>query len=245
MPNRYIREDAIESEPVNDLTWQGEVFWRRLLNRVDDFGRFSAHPELLRASLFPLQLVKVSAQDIDRLLVECEEKGLLYTYTVGAKRLLVMNKWEQGRAKESKYPEPPEYICQRMQTYVYKRGHMSPTPTPTPIPTHTPIPAPPPTPREGACARPVNIEEVVGVGAVCGISEQDCRNWHTDMEACGWAKVDGTPFGNWKRELTIHRDRVRERQARQNGTSKPPTGERKEIQEKIQIRKAVFDGNGG
>lgn len=102
-----------------------------------------------------------------------------------------------------------------------------------------------PAPREGACARPANVEEVIALGAVCGVSEQDCRDWHRDMEACGWAKVDGTPFGNWKRELTIHRDRLRERQARQSGTAKPPTGERKEIAETIHIRKAVIGGNHG
>ena len=59
MPNRYIREAAIESEGVNALSWQGEVFFRRLLNRVDDFGRFTASLALLRANIFPLQLDKV------------------------------------------------------------------------------------------------------------------------------------------------------------------------------------------
>lgn len=270
MPNRYIREDAIESEAVNGLSWQAEVFWRRLLNRVDDFGRFSAHRELLRASVFPLQLDKVSSPDVGKLLLECEQAGLVRTWkTANGKEFLALTKWERGRATTSKYPDPPPDIQESLESKEYlgtgvhmgakmgglgtvgdSRGQLSPdrgqprstpTPTPTPIPTHTPTP--PPTPREGASARPANVEEVIGVGAVCGVSEQDCRDWHRDMEACGWAKVDGTPFGNWKRELTIHRDRLRERQARQSGTAKPPTGERKEIQEKIQIRKVVLSGN--
>lgn len=124
MPNRYIREDAIESEPVNALCWHAEVFWRRLLNRVDDFGRYTAHPALLRSSLFPMQIAKVSEEDVARLLAECEEKGLVFTYAVGGKRYLVMNKWEQGRAKESKHPAPPEDICKHMQTYVYTPKHV-------------------------------------------------------------------------------------------------------------------------
>ena len=125
MPNRYIRESAIESEPVNALSWQGEVFYRRLLNRADDFGRFTANPALLRASLFPLQLDKVSDKDVSRLLAEAEERGLLATYIVEGKRFLLIAKWEQGRAKESRYPQPPDDVCKRLQTYVYARKHVS------------------------------------------------------------------------------------------------------------------------
>lgn len=59
--------------------------------------------------------------------------------------------------------------------------------------------------------RPASAEEVVTCGALLGVSPEDCRAWWSDMEATGWAKVDGTPFGNWRRELSIHRDRMRER----------------------------------
>jgi hypothetical protein len=134
MPNRYIRESAIESEAVNSLGWQAEVFYRRLLNKVDDFGRYSASPSLLRAALFPLQLDKLREAVIVNLLIECKAAGLVFTYENGGKQFLVVNKWEQGRAKESKYPEPDANICEQMKTYVYGRSQMLPTPTPTPIP---------------------------------------------------------------------------------------------------------------
>ena len=123
MPNRYVREDAIESERVNALSWQAEVFFRRLINRVDDFGRFTASVPLLRASIFPLQLAKVSDKDVAKLVKECEQCGLLATYDADGKRFLALAKWEQGRAKGSKYPPPPADISERLQTYVYKRGH--------------------------------------------------------------------------------------------------------------------------
>lgn len=123
MPNRYIREGIIESESVNALSWHAEVFYRRLMNRVDDFGRFTAHPSLLLASIFPLQLGKVSDRDINRLLDECESVGLVFRYEDGAKRFLVLNKWEKGRASTSQYPEPPEEIRKRMQTFVYSCKH--------------------------------------------------------------------------------------------------------------------------
>ncbi len=123
MPNRYIRESAIESEAVNAVTWQAEIFWRRLLNRVDDFGRFTGNPSLLRALIFPLQLDRVRDADIPRLLTECEKAGLLFVYSVAGKQCLVLNKWENGRAKSSQYPPPPEDICSRMKTFVYERKH--------------------------------------------------------------------------------------------------------------------------
>ena len=116
MPNRYIREAAIKSKAVNTLSWQGEVFWRRLLNVVDDFGRYTADPDVLRADVFPRQLDKVREADISRLLAECEKAGLLFRFEANAKWYLVINQWEQGRAKKSKYPTPPDNICKHLQT---------------------------------------------------------------------------------------------------------------------------------
>lgn len=140
MPNRYIRASAIESESINALNWRAEVFYRRLLNRADDFGRYTASPQLLRASLFPLQLDRITDADIVDLLTECESVGLIFRYDASGKPLLVINKWEQGRAKASEYAPPPKDICERMFTYVYTSKGMHPTPTPTPTPTQIPIP---------------------------------------------------------------------------------------------------------
>jgi len=135
MPNRYVREAAIKSKAVNSLSWHGEVFWRRLLNLVDDFGRYYADPELLRADVFPRQLDRVRDSDIPRLLAECEKAGLLFCFEADGKPFLVMNQWEKGRALNSNYPKPPPDICERMKTSVYICKQMLPTPTPTPTPT--------------------------------------------------------------------------------------------------------------
>jgi hypothetical protein len=125
VPNRYVRESAIESETVDRLSWAGEVFWRRLLNRVDDFGRYTANRELLRAALFPLRLNKVSAADVGKMLLECEQSGLVSTWKgEDGKEYLVMHKWEKGRAHSSRYPEPPPSVSIRLQTSVYRCEHM-------------------------------------------------------------------------------------------------------------------------
>ena len=47
-----------------------------------------------------------------------------------------------------------------------------------------------------------------------GLSDEDARAWFRDCEACGWARGDGSPFANWRREMVIHRDKLAERRAR-------------------------------
>jgi len=125
MPNRYIRESAIESEAISSLSWEAEVFLRRLFNRVDDYGRISASTQILRASLFPLQLDRVSEKKVEGLLVDLEKAGLIGIYQVDSKKFLQVAKWEQGRAKASRYPAPPADICKHLQTYVYGCEQMS------------------------------------------------------------------------------------------------------------------------
>jgi hypothetical protein len=140
MPNRYIREAAIRSRGVNQLSWQAEVFWRRLLNVVDDFGRHHADPELLRADVFPRQLEKVRVADIERLIAECEKAVLLFRYEADSKPFLVLNQWETGRAKKSRWPDPPANIGLHLQTHSYEGIPMSPSPSPSPSQTPTPPP---------------------------------------------------------------------------------------------------------
>lgn len=109
MPNRVLREGIISSELVNRLTWGAEVFYRRLHSVVDDFGRFSAHPSLLRAALYPLKLNDVSDADVGKWLTECVTGGLVSVYEVENKRFLVVLKFDQRvRAEKSKYPPPPD-----------------------------------------------------------------------------------------------------------------------------------------
>ena len=58
MPNRVIREGILTSERIEMLGWAEEVFYRRLMSVVDDFGRYYARPALLRAACYPLLLTK-------------------------------------------------------------------------------------------------------------------------------------------------------------------------------------------
>jgi hypothetical protein len=108
MPNRIIREGILTSEAVNSLSCAAEVFYRRLLNVVDDFGRYHANPSLLRAACYPLLLHKVGDPDIVKWTAEAREAGLVRLFTVDGRRYLHITKFDQRvRAEKSKFPPPP------------------------------------------------------------------------------------------------------------------------------------------
>lgn len=110
MPNRIIREGILTSERVNSLSERAEVFYRRLMSVVDDFGRFTANPTLLRASCYPLKLDSVKEDSIKKHLAEAEDAGLIVLYTVAGKAYLELQDFrQQVRAKESKFPPPDKH----------------------------------------------------------------------------------------------------------------------------------------
>lgn len=111
MPSRIIREGILTSERVDALSLNAEVFYRRVMSVVDDYGRFSANPALLRASCYPLRLDIVKEDAIKEMLAECVVAGLIVVYKVGAKSFLEMIDFKQQvRAKDSKYPSPDEQV---------------------------------------------------------------------------------------------------------------------------------------
>ncbi|MDZ4344453.1 MAG: hypothetical protein U1E51_18685 [Candidatus Binatia bacterium] len=100
-----MREGIITSESVNSLSWPEEVFYRRLLSVVDDYGRYHGNPSLLRAACYPLQIDKVGNQDIAKWLTACVRVGLVRAYTVDGKPYIEVVKFgQQIRTNKSKFP---------------------------------------------------------------------------------------------------------------------------------------------
>lgn len=58
-------------------------------------------------------------------------------------------------------------------------------------------------------SRPRDLDEVLAKAAMIGMPEDKARAWYADMEAAGWTNGRGELFGNWVREMTWQRDRVR------------------------------------
>lgn len=107
MPNRILRDGILTSEKVNALSWEEEVFYRRLMSVVDDYGRFYSLPKLLRSNCYPLHIDDVSDSDVEKWLAACIQSGLISTYigTDGKQYIQLYNFGQQQRAK-SKFPEP-------------------------------------------------------------------------------------------------------------------------------------------
>lgn len=107
MPNRILREGILTSPRIARLGWAEEVFYRRLMSVVDDFGRYYADPGLLRAACYPRQLSKVSDPDIGKWLHSCAGAGLVRVYEASdsERYLQLLDFRQQTRAKKSKFPQ--------------------------------------------------------------------------------------------------------------------------------------------
>lgn len=123
MPNRIIREGILSSITVNELSEAGEIFYRRLMSIVDDFGRAEADLDMMRLQLFPRQLDRWPVERIREALIECTRTSdpLVSIYTVDSKNYLQIHKFGSPRAKKSKCPDPPLSEHSRMQTHADAR----------------------------------------------------------------------------------------------------------------------------
>ena len=109
MPERILRPEILTSERINQLDWEQEVFYRRLMSVVDDYGRFDARPSILRAALYPLAIERVREANVQRSLRGCVAAGLVRLYSSSGKAFLEVADFRQRmRAASSKYPPPPE-----------------------------------------------------------------------------------------------------------------------------------------
>lgn len=140
MPVRLLREGILDSDAVCSLTFPAEVFYRRLMSVVDDFGRFDGRAAVLRSRLYPLQIDKVREADIERWIAECVKSGLIALYSVSGKPYILFRKLGDPRAKESKWPAPPAGV-ERDQPFA-DESSCEQTQTPESRPEQTPADAP-------------------------------------------------------------------------------------------------------
>lgn len=118
MPNRIVREAILTSERIASLGWPEEVFYRRLMSVVDDYGRTEAGVQLMRSKCYPLQTDAVRAADISRWMAACQKAGLILCYEVGGKQYLELCNFGQQQRSASKCPPPPavDSNCQQAPT---------------------------------------------------------------------------------------------------------------------------------
>lgn len=107
MPTRMLRDGILTSERIAELAWDEEVFYRRLMSVVDDYGRFHAHKALIRAACYPLLLDKVADSDIEKWLSACVSASLVGVYPASdGKRYIELLDFGQRIQGKSKFPPP-------------------------------------------------------------------------------------------------------------------------------------------
>lgn len=128
MPSRLLREGILDSDRIEQLDWPAEVFYRRLMSKVDDYGLFDARLSTLRTSLYPLRVDRVREADIARWMAACQKAGVIALYEHGGKPYGQMLETRWAARSQPKHPVPPwgleahpssgENSCTQMQTPV-------------------------------------------------------------------------------------------------------------------------------
>lgn len=109
MGNRMIKETIRTDLQINRLTDFQFRLWTYLLTYVDDYGRGSADPDLVKGFCFPRRK-DVTAKSISAGFKELQNEGLVKIYRVGEEMYFYFPTWEKHQriqAKRSLYPEPP------------------------------------------------------------------------------------------------------------------------------------------
>jgi hypothetical protein len=96
----------LTSDRIDQLDAAAEVFYRRLMSKVDDHGLYDARPAVLRSSLYPLRVDRVREADIARWIAACEKAGLIALYAHDGKPYLQMLDTRWTARSEPKYPLP-------------------------------------------------------------------------------------------------------------------------------------------
>lgn len=115
MPSRILREGILTSQRVNALSSGAELFYRRLLSVVDDYGRYHAHPTLLRAGTYPLKMDVVTDDHVAKWLAETVKAGLIRVYSAKGQKYIEVQDFGQKARSKSKFPAPCEQSDSNVQ----------------------------------------------------------------------------------------------------------------------------------
>lgn len=136
MPQRLLRPGLKDSPKWNAVDWLTQSLYVRLLNVVDDYGRYYANPQILRGHCFAMR-EDVTAQSIVSSCQQLLDKKLAIFYDVENERYLQLLKWQERVRSKSKFPDPPTEgllsnvgNCQQMIA-----SPPSPSSAPSPSPT--------------------------------------------------------------------------------------------------------------
>lgn len=129
MPNRVIKESIRTSKKVNALSDFEFRLWLYLITYVDDYGRGSADPELIKNLVFPRRK-GITEQQIQKALDSLANTGMVILYEYDEEPFLYFPNWDQHQriqSKKSKFPDPRDGFIQPSVTVSH--GEEPPTRT--------------------------------------------------------------------------------------------------------------------
>lgn len=115
MPNRVLRESILNSERVNAVSQSAELHYRRLMSKVDDYGRIEASPRILKAEAWAMR-EDVTVEQIAEWTMELTAgpRPLILRYEVNGREYLEYQNFKQrirtakdGKTANSLCPNPP------------------------------------------------------------------------------------------------------------------------------------------
>lgn len=129
MPNRILRDGILRSERVAALSPMAELFYRRLMSVVDDYGRYYAKIPLLLSDCFPIRPQWADEESLSLWVAECQTQDLISIYEVNGTSFLELRNFCQRirSQRESKFPPLADAGGQR-RTGAASRAR-SPSPT--------------------------------------------------------------------------------------------------------------------
>jgi hypothetical protein len=108
---RMLHKNISYSEQVNSLTDFEKILFTWAIPHLDDFGRIEGDAPVLKAKVMPMdkRTVKEFKAAIERL----EKTGLIITYKVGTKTVIVYPKFDSyqtglNKRTKSRFPDPPD-----------------------------------------------------------------------------------------------------------------------------------------
>lgn len=218
MPNRIIKESIRTSRGVNALNDFQFRLWLYLITYVDDYGRGSADPELLKGLVFPRRK-GVTEKQIQDALVVLANTGMVILYEVDGEPFFYFSNWSEHQriqAKKAKFPDPPEDTSSFVNPPWVTVSHRESPPESNPIQyesnpnTNTSIG------RTGKRFAPPTLEQVKEYCAERG-NKVDAQRFIDYYSANGW-KVGKNAMKDWKAAVrTWERNNF-------SDTAKPQTG---------------------
>lgn len=175
MPNRLLKEGIRTSKKINSLSDFEFRTWAYLITYVDDYGRGSADPELLKGFVFPRRK-EVREQDIRKALAALERTGSILLYDVAGEPYFCFPNWSEHQriqTKKSKYPAPADCDMSRWLTVIH--GDSPPESNPNPNPESES------NPKEGGgepqAASPPVVSIPLNDGTEYPVSQEQCQEW--------------------------------------------------------------------